>query len=180
MCEAYRRLVRTPTAIFREINPNRTNNPAICPETADALSDFLNENEVRTIRTRSNSALFYISSRGRWRPVAYRRIGRGLANCSHQVVESTRHGDERYPNHYFIVFRVDNRTHIADAFTHELMDSMDDYARAAEIDPADMRDPEKWTFRQMAGRRYDVSIRDPLADIENMDDDPLAGVEADL
>ncbi|WP_393932229.1 hypothetical protein [Yoonia sp. R2-816] len=178
MCEAYRRLVRTPMAIFREINPNRTNNPAICPETADALGDFLNSDDVRPIRTRSNSATFHISARGRWQPVSYGRIGHGLANCSHDVIESTRHGDQRYPNHYFIVFRVDNRIHIADAFTHELMDSMDDYARAADFDPADMRDPEKWTFRRMAGRRYDVTIRDPLAGLDDMGDDPIAGAEA--
>jgi hypothetical protein len=49
-CDDYRPLLREQTSLLRQINPNAHPQDAECPETADAVHDFLNLDSRNTLQ----------------------------------------------------------------------------------------------------------------------------------
>ena len=159
-CDRYRQLVRQGDALLHRINPSANQADANCPETADAVNDFLNSGQIRRVRTASGSASYQFPQHTRWTNINLIRTANGLRNCSHIVVRGLRAaGATATAEHYFVVFRVDNVVWVADAYTWELTRGVQQYIDAEA--PAD----RMVTFQRIAGGAYDVIIDDPLADL---------------
>lgn len=158
-CEPYRRLLRERDAVYSAINPTGSLHAANCPETADALNDFLRTGTLRQVRTSSASAVFSFPHRIRWRVGTLARIARRLRNCSHVVVRGMRRNPppEVTPDHYFILFKVDDHVYAADAFTGELANDPQAYV---DLEPAGQRMTD---FAYASGTSYDILVSDPLA-----------------
>jgi len=158
-CEPYRRLLRERDAVYNAINPASGANAANCPETADALNDFLRTGTPRRVRTASASAIFTFPRGMRWRNATLSRIAGRLRNCSHVVVRGMRRNPppDMTPEHYFILFKVDDHVYAADAFTGELEGNPQAYV---DLEPIDRRMVD---FAYATGASYDVTVSDPLA-----------------
>lgn len=154
-CAPYRQMVRQGEALLQHINPHAQPEDANCPETADAVNDFFNSARVRTVRTASPTADFNFTSDLGWTNVRLNDLVGRLADCTHVVVRGIRNPPVQgvTPEHYFVVFKVDNVVWVADAFNPILTRDVQGYVNS-----------ERMTRFEIPSRgEYDVDISNPLA-----------------
>jgi len=167
MCEPYRRLVADPQAVFSLLSPSSHSGGANCPETADAMHDFLDGDEGRRVRSDSGIASFRFSRRTSWsrRISNLEAAARRLRDCTHIVVRGHRGAGTQYtPEHFFVVLKFRGVVYVADAYTREFTRGVQVYLnREAPLD--------RMTSFEFA-RIYDVTVEDPLA----AGADPLLGL----
>ena len=110
-CRPYQALIRERDVLLRRINPDgQSTGAANCPETADALNDFLRSGRERPVRAASSTAIYRYPSLN-WRVATLPAIGGQLANCSHVVVRGMRTNPPAgvSSEHYFGLFMVNDR-----------------------------------------------------------------------
>jgi hypothetical protein len=159
-CAPYRQMASQGTALLQRINPNGNPQDANCPETADAVNDFLNSGQVRQVRTASGTATFNFPRGLTWRQVPnLATFAAGMANCSHVVVRGVRNPAVQTvtPEHYFVLFRVDNIAWVADAYSIELTRDVNGYINEEPPQERMVR------FFVASGGTYDIIVSDPLA-----------------
>jgi len=157
-CANYRRLVSQGITLLSQINPNAHPQDANCPETADAVNDFLNSSAglVRQVRTASATAVFNFPRGLQWRYVDINQVAIGLRNCSHVVVRGIRTTSAQgvTPEHYFVVLKVDNFVWVADAYAIVLTRGVQAYVNSEP--------PANRMTRFQIASGYDVIVKDPL------------------
>jgi hypothetical protein len=152
-------MVSERMSLLQQINPNAHPEDANCPETADAVNDFFNSGQVRPVRTASATARFVFPPGLRWTPATLNNLGGGLSNCSHVVVRGRRNPAVQgvTPEHYFVVFKVDNVIWVADAYSLELIRGVQVYVNTEPV-------PQRMiTFHVASGGAYDIIVDDPLS-----------------
>lgn len=161
-CSFYQRLVTERQGLLSQINPNNHPENANCPETADAVNDFLNTGRIRQVRTASSTASFVFPPGVTFiRTSNIHQTATNLPNCSHVVVKGIRgrgRAQTTALEHYFVIFKCNHVVYVADAYTLELVHGVQAYINA-EVENNRMRD----FF--IASQNYDVTINDPLAGI---------------
>lgn len=127
MSDRYDEILANPAAFFNAVNP--TTNVANCPETADAVHDYLVTGQRRQVRGDLFSR-FRFSRRTRFRPAA--SLARLLLlvprHGTHIVVRmSTGSRNQPQNTHYFILAHIRSRVYIVDAYTREVNQNINEY-----------------------------------------------------
>lgn len=161
MADFYDQLLDEGTDLLWEINPiSAHQGMAHCPETADAVHDFLNDGDRTAINT-SATATYPMTGSFQTRTLSQittslhshgrHRVVRGVRSATHPTL--TRH-------HYFVIANIRGTRYVIDAYTHEIRTDIAAYVEFQEFQSL-----------QVATHNFDVSISDPM-----QSSDPLGGL----
>lgn len=133
MSDQYDRILENPTEFFTSINP--TTNIANCPETADAVHDYLVTGRQRQVRGDLFSR-FVFGRRTRFHQASLARLlSLVRSHGTHTVVRmSTGSRSNPQNTHYFILANIRGRVYVVDAYTREVNQNITEYLNRQPYD----------------------------------------------
>ena len=145
MSDQYDRLLTNQTEFFTAVSPQT--NIANCPETADAVHDYLVTGQRRQVRGDLFSR-FLFSRQTRFQPATMAQLrARTPRHGTHVVVRMSTGNRSRPENtHYFVIANIRGRHYVVDAYTREVTRDINEYLHRQPFDNLDL------------ATGYDVSI----------------------
>ena len=136
MSDQYDEILANPSAFFNAVNP--TSNVANCPETADAVHDYLATGQRRQVRGDLFSR-FRFSQRTRFHSASLARLLSLVPRHGTHVVVRMSTGSRSQPQntHYFILANIRRRIYVIDAYTREVNQNINEYLHRQPFDNLD-------------------------------------------
>lgn len=134
MADPFDKLLDNPQGILSGLNPTAGGDPTNCPATADALENFLRTGQLTTV---SDEMVSDFRITANWRnaslPFLRQHVLQG-GHGTHVVVRGRRPpGSQFTEDHYFVLVNIRHRVYVADAWTHDFQEDINEYVHRQEF-----------------------------------------------
>lgn len=134
MANPFDDLLNDPRGVLSRLNPTPGGDPTNCPATADALENYLRTGQSTAVSD-DMSLDFRITAD--WRNARLNFLRQHVlqgGHGTHVVIRGRRPPDSRFTeDHYFVLVNIRSRVYVADAWTHDFTENINEYVRRQEF-----------------------------------------------